>query len=362
MKRILHIAAENFAGVPYDFMQMHNQYGDYSRLITQYRSGLSFQEDICLDFPVPKSNLAKIWRRKKISDTSKPNIPNLKTSEFYFRPKNLLEQIYFQMSDLLRSGKIAKVINDFALETFDIIHYDGGLDFFRDSRLAKEWKKRGKKIVCCYFGSDLRARGLIKEMNEISDLNITSEFDHLALKSDIHYLFYPYNISELPAKRENNEKKIKIVHSPTNRMFKGTDLIIGVIEKIKKIRDIEFFLLEKMERQRVLEIKSGSDICIDQVGGKLGGTGYGKAGLETLGMGIPTITNMTDDYKNWFPENPFIVANNGDELFERLIELIDSKDYRNKVGEESKKWVTKYHGYEAVNRNLHKLYSESGII
>ena len=95
-----------------------------------------------------------------------------------------------------------KLFQIFHSNDFDIIHYDGGLDFYRDSRQALKWKKQGKKIVCCYYGSDLRIRGLIKELDEISDLNLTSEYDHLALKKDLKYLFYPYDVSELPAKKE----------------------------------------------------------------------------------------------------------------------------------------------------------------
>ena len=30
-------------------------------------------------------------------------------------------------------------------------------------------------------------------MDQISDLNLTSEYDHLALKKDLNYLFYPYD-------------------------------------------------------------------------------------------------------------------------------------------------------------------------
>lgn len=94
----------------------------------------------------------------------------------------------------------------------------------------------------------------------------------------------------------------------------------------------------------------------------MGGTGYGKAGIETLGMGIPTITNMTDDYKNWLPENPFVVANNEKQLYEKLNELIDNKILREELGANGEVWVNKYHGYESVNKRLYELYKESGII
>ena len=120
------------------------------------------------------------------------------------------------------------------------------MDFFRDLRFAKELKKRGKKIVCCYFGSDLRTRGIFKELDEMSDLNLTVEFDHLEMHDNINYYLFPFDDKEYEIKKKNN-KKIKIIHSPTNRIFKGTDKIINVINEIEKERQIEFILLENMD-------------------------------------------------------------------------------------------------------------------
>lgn len=358
MLKILHIAPLNFAGVPYDFYKMHNVCGDNSRIITLHKNERVFPEDICMNLPLPNQTLAKILRRKKIQSLEEKE----RSTAHYFESKNLVEKSYYKVYDFLIQTKIEKVISDYSLNDFDIIHYDGGLDFYRDSRQALKWKKQGKKIVCCYYGSDLRIRGLIKELDEISDLNITSEYDHLALKKDLKYLFYPYDTLEIPAKKDRTSQLIKIVHSPTNRKYKGTELIISVIEKIKKERSIEFLLMENVERMKLLEIKSECDISIDQVGGTMGGTGYGKAGLETLAMGIPTITNMTKDYKDWLPENPFVVANNFDELYKSLIELIDSESYRIENGKRGIEWVKKYHSFESVNNNLMKLYREAGII
>lgn len=358
MRKILHIAPLNFAGVPYDFYKMHKTCGDFSRIVTLHKNERVFPEDICLNLPLPNQSLAKILRKKKIQYLEKSNNQTAQ----YFETKNLFEKSYYGIYDFLIQPKIEKAISDFSLNEFDIIHYDGGLDFYRDSRQALKWKKQGKKIVCCYYGSDLRIRGLIKELDEISDLNLTSEFDHLALKNDLKYLFYPYDVSELPAKKERTVEAIKIVHSPTNRRYKGTELIISVIEKVKKERKIEFLLMENVDRAELLQIKSECDISIDQVGGTMGGTGYGKAGLETLAMGIPTITNMLKDYEEWLPENPFIIANNFNDLYKSLIELIDNENYRIENGKRGIDWVKKYHSFERVNENLMNLYREKGII
>lgn len=358
MLRILHIAPQNYAGVPYSFYEMHNACGDYSRIITLHKNPLQFPEDICLELPLPVFSAARLWRRKKAEQTVKTviNYPH------YFTPSNAAEKLYFFLNDTIRRPVISRVIRDYELDSFDIIHFDAGLDFYRYPRQALKWKQAGKKIVCCYYGSDLRLRGVIRELDEISDLNITSEYDHLAMKNDLHYLFYPYSTAELPEPVIRERKKLKIIHSPTNRKYKGTDLILEVIEKVKKQRDIEFILCEGVPRGELLEIKADCDISIDQVGGTMGGTGYGKAGLETLGMGIPTLTNMTKEYEEWLPENPFVVANNERELFEQLMRLIDDKEFRLAKGEEGKTWVEKYHSFESVNSALKRLYKEKGII
>jgi hypothetical protein len=358
MLKILHLAPQNYAGVPYSFYKMHLHCGDQSRLITFHKNSLDFPEDICLNLPLPDFSVAKKWRKHTVSIREKESPPLAPV----FAPKNIFEQFYFSLNDLLKKNKIEKIIKEYDLDNFDIIHFDAGLDFFRNSSQAIKWKKQGKKIVCCYFGSDLRIRGIIKSLDEISDLNITSEYDHLKLKKNLHYLFYPFDPSELPQKNNLNNELVTIVHSPTNRKYKGTDLIISVIDKIKKEKDINFILLENIRRHELLNIKAMADISIDQVGGTMGGTGYGKAGLETLAIGIPTITNMTADYAAWLPENPFIVANNQEDLYSKLSFLIENPEYRFDSGNNGISWVKKYHGFEQVNKKLFELYKINGVI
>jgi len=358
MKRILHLAPQNYAGVPYDFYRMHNACGDESRLITFHQNVRDFPEDICLNFPLPDFKLAKFWRKRKVNEREK-----FKTSATpVFKSKNLVEAYYFKLNDYLRRPVVDKIIEDYLLDTFDIIHYDAGLDFYRNAAQAKKWKNAGKKIVCCYYGSDLRIRGVIPELHKISDLNITSEYDHLKMIDGLEYVFYPYDASELPDRKAHEHKAVRIVHSPTNRQYKGTGLILEVIKKIQGEKFIDFRLLEDMPREEVLQIKSTCDICIDQVGGTMGGTGYGKAGIETLAMGIAVITNMTPDYAAWLPENPFVVANNADELYTSLMRLIEDKALREEYGSKGKAWVEKYHGYANVNKKLYELYQSHGIV
>ena len=347
IKSILHLAPQNFAGMPYDFMKMQSETGYKSRLVTIFRNTLNFEEDLTLDFKLPVNKAAKIWRDYKISGLK------------YYKPKNVLESIYFKARDFKNNSKINKFIDDNHLYDFDVYHFDGGMDFFRDLRFAKEIKRRGKKIVCCYFGSDLRSRGVFKELDEMSDLNLTVEFDHLQLHKNINYLFFPFDVKKVDYKFVHSDK-LRIIHSPTNRLYKGTDQILNVIDELKKSFDIEFILAENVQRSKLLDMKKKCNLSIDQVGGKLGGSGYGRNSIENLAMGLPTITEFFGEYLDFLPENPFITCNIGS-LKETIIKFIDNIGLLNEYSEIGRKWVEKYHSYESVNESVEKLYSENNI-
>ena len=82
-KSVLHIAPENFAGVPYDFMRMHKAHGDHSRLITLHKNPLGFTEDICLNLPISRSSLAKSYRLSRSLVKQSIN----RTNAVYWKPK-----------------------------------------------------------------------------------------------------------------------------------------------------------------------------------------------------------------------------------------------------------------------------------
>ena len=351
-KKILHIAPQNFAGMPLDFVKMHRSIGAESRLITLFKNTINFDEDICLNFKLPTGTGAKSWRDSKIEE---------KEAELKFNnPKNLPEKLFFKFRDEMHRPAINNIIKKYDLFNYDIYHFDGGMDLYRDLRFAKELKKRGKKIVCCYYGSDLRTRGIFRELDEMSDLNLTVEYDHLSLHRNISYIFFPFDVSEYKIKKKKNSK-IKIIHSPTNRKFKGTDKIINVINEIDKQRQIEFILLENMDRNKVLEIKSECDLAIDQVGGEMGGTGYGKNSIENLSLGVPTFTEFTEDYLNFIKENPFIHSTIGT-LRENILKLIDNEILRNEISISGRLWVEKYHSFESVNKMLQEYYMKNNIL
>jgi glycosyltransferase involved in cell wall biosynthesis len=359
--KVLHVAPLNVAGVPYLMADMQRRFGAETTLVTLHQSTLAFPEDICLNLPLPRNKLAHWWRVRKSGDPipiERYEASSGSTTPVH-SPKNLFEDVYFRYDDRRREQAVEEAIERHRLDQFDVIHYDGGMDFFRDSRIAKRWKAQGKKIVCHYMGSDLRVRGIVPEMDSLSDLNLTNESDHLLLHRDIHYLYIPFDAKPYTS-ASSHPGPLRIVHAPTNRSMKGTAFILPVIEAVKKVREVEFVLIENTRHDEVLRIKQSCDIAIEQVG-NLGGTGYGRNSLETLAMGIPTITEMTPDYLVWLPENPFILATRST-LYEVLLNIIDQSDLREEFANKGRSWVQRYHSYESVHARLEQLYREHLIL
>ena len=363
-KSILHIAPENFAGMPFEFVKMHRESGYSSNLVTMYRPGIRFEEDINLNLKLPAGKFSSFYRKRKQIITYNTCHPvrrgEVSGSQKYYREPSFFESVYFKFRDFKNSRVIEEAIKKYSLFDYDIYHFDGGMDFYRDFRFLKELNSKGKKIVACYFGSDLRTRGIFREMDELSDLNLTVEFDHLSLHPDIHFTYFPFECCNTSAKINFN-KKIKIVHSPTNRLYKGTDKIIEVIDKLKKDYNFEFLLLENKSHDEVLKIKSDCDLAIDQVGGIAGGSGYGRNSIENLAMGIPTITEFSGDYLKFIGDNPFLNSNI-ENLGKVITDIIKNPDRLIDISQKGIKWLERTHSYKAVNERLISIYKEKGII
>ena len=126
---------------------------------------------------------------------------------------------------------------------FDVVHFESGVDFLKNEFFSKELKKRNKKIICHYHGEDLRSRGVMPYIDTISDLNLTNEVDLLDKHPKIEYLFLPFKTSVFRSKISLNNR-IRISHAPTNRYYKGSDVVISICEKLQSEGKIDFDLID----------------------------------------------------------------------------------------------------------------------
>ncbi len=119
----------------------------------------------------------------------------------------------------------------------------------------------------CYEG--LCNSGARDRMREKRIRIATKYAQHLfAVNPDLLYFlpepcssFLPYSISswyEIKALPYQIDRKIKILHSPTNRAAKGSGFIIQALNNLEKRYPIEILIIENLPHQKALEAYQSS--------------------------------------------------------------------------------------------------------
>ena len=221
---------------------------------------------------------------------------------------------------------------------FDVFHFNFGstLTDFRTygmHLLDLPFYPRGKKIIFTYNGCDARQKYATMERVEFASchqedcyggmcnsgardnmrkqrIQKVSKYAHhiFAVNPDLLYFlpkdissFLPYSIAswyEIQRLPYRIERKIRIVHSPTNRVAKGTPYILRALENLKKRYPIEIVLIENISHQEALEEYRRADLVIDQI---LIGW-YGGFAVEGMKMGKPVCAFIREEDMRFVPE------------------------------------------------------------
>ena len=334
----------------------HELNGNECDIITLYRNPNQSEAGICLDLPFISTNSKYLNLRHRYYQIYRGELGEYKDKKGFppiWEANSLFEKYFFKIRDWIWSFYIEDAIKKYDLYDYDIYHFEWGLDFYRDCRFAKELSKRKKPIVCTYHGQDMRTRGVMKELNQISNLNLTSEVDLLYKHPNIQYLFLPYETEKYSITNQVSDR-IKICHSPTNRYYKGSEDIIEICRDLEKQNIIEFLLIEDKPQHEVIKVKKECDIYIDQIHNR-GGWGYGMSSVESLSMGLVCMTELVEEYRKFIPDHPFINVDKNN-LRIKIIELAQNKEMLLYKKSEGKKWVTKYHGIKNVAESLYSYY------
>ncbi len=364
--KILYVSPENTVGTLSLYKRIHENNGNQVRYVTFFRSPKAFEEDICLDLPFNftrpflkkmRHHIYQLYRGKEGYHKDRPGYPPV------WEPEGRFDKIFLAWKEKKWSKIIEKAIREYELYDFDIVHFESGMDFYKDARFAREMKRRGAKIICHYHGEDMRSRGVLKPLDELSDLNLTNEVDLLEKHPNIKYIFLPFDVEAFrkiyPLINYDNDIPL-VTHAPTNRYYKGSDDIIPVCEKLQAEGKIRFELIENKSHAEAMMMKRCSDIFIDQIGDR-GGWGYGMNSVESLAMGVCTATEMNEQYCKFVSDHPFVNIDK-DNLRDALLKVIDDKEFRVKKGKDGLNWVKKYHDINEVGKTLYTYYAEMDLV
>lgn len=295
---------------------------------------------------------------------------------FQDAPKNKFEKII----------NYSKIIKEFIniRSKYDVFHFNFGsslIDIDNLNLLELPLYKKKSKIAVTYNGCDARQKYLTMKrtpfaachndkcyngMCNTGELDKKRQkkiikFDKYAdaifyLNPDLAYflperaIFLPYTIPNWNKIESDSykpiDKKIKIVHAPTNRVAKGSDIIIEALEKVKEkygeILDITF--VENIPNEQAIEIYKTADLIIDQI---LIGW-YGGFAVEAMKMGKPLMVFVREEDLKFIPKEMAkdclnsIINVNPDNIYEKLCLVIENnkllKEYRDNALEYVNKW------------------------
>jgi len=113
--------------------------------------------------------------------------------------------------------------------------------------------------------------------------------------------FLPYTVCHFdqPVIPPSLEKKIKIVHAPTDRLIKGSQYIVDAVQRLQRCYPdlIDFVLIENMPHERALLHYREADLVVDQL---LVGW-YGAFAVECMLMGKPIIVHIAEEDLKFIP-------------------------------------------------------------
>lgn len=143
-----------------------------------------------------------------------------------------------------------------------------------------------------------------------------------------------------------------ILHAPSDRPTKGTDIILQHLSDLSSQYDFSLELREGAPHQEVLNACAYADIIVDQI---LMGT-YGVLAIEAMAMGKPVICYIREDLVDTYPQDLPIVSATPDDFQEKVRILLDDPELRHDLGQRGKEYVAKYHDHRVIAHLLRDIY------
>jgi hypothetical protein len=179
------------------------------------------------------------------------------------------------------------------------------------------------------------------------------EYSHVERLFGRHYarIQFPVDAAPILFVPARAEAVTRIIHTPTRRGFKGTDVVLRAIELLNAIRsDFEFRVVEGLAYPDYLKAVQNSDIVIDQVHGQ----SSGMNGLEMLAAGKIVYSGATELGRSFFPfgdNSPvFDASPNADELAASLSAVLDRKDEFPALAAAGRQYILDHHDPVLVAR------------
>jgi glycosyltransferase involved in cell wall biosynthesis len=239
------------------------------------------------------------------------------------------------------------------LQDYDIFHFHSESIFAAEFRDIPLLIKLGKKVIFHFHGSEIRGKKMHPRI-KLADARLVSSPDLLQYAPDGIWIPQPIDLEYWkPLPDFNPEKTLTIIHAPTHRNKKGTDLILLTIQELKKEGyPVELSLIEGKPYESLKSYYQKGDIFMDQI---LIGT-YGNFSIEGMALKKPICVFITDEASRLYPEELPVMNTSPDNLKQNLIKLIEDEKLRIDLGEKGRAYVEKYHDVQKVALKCLSIY------
>lgn len=242
-----------------------------------------------------------------------------------------------------------------------------------------------KKMIMWMCGSDSRApycNGAL-HFREVEKLKLEVEKKKKKVRmlekymvlidgpASSHFHSEPYLISQcigIPVDEKERvridkkeaDKKVTILHAPSNQKAKGTEIIRNILKEIdEEGYEFEYIEISGLPHNLVLEKMAMSDIVIDQLYSDTPMAGFAT---EASVNGIPVVVGgyYAEVYKKVLPQ-PIMptVYCKPEEIKEKIIYLIEHKEERDRIGQEEKEYIENNCRATVVAEKFLKIFDNS---
>jgi glycosyltransferase involved in cell wall biosynthesis len=111
-----------------------------------------------------------------------------------------------------------------------------------------------------------------------------------------------------------------------------------------------------LNKMKLIAYYNAADVVLDQF--TLGV--FGTVTPEAMACGKPVVLNFNRQVHEWCYDEmpPVLGARTEHEIFERMVEVSEDRGYAAAVGQVSREWIVKHHGWELVADRQVSVYRE----
>ncbi|HOX22891.1 MAG TPA: glycosyltransferase [Elusimicrobiales bacterium] len=176
--------------------------------------------------------------------------------------------------------------------------------------------------------------------------------------------FLPYTVPGhydlRPVFPDFGKRALRIVHAPTNRSAKGSEIIIAACRNVlkKHPQSLELQLVENTPNERALELYASADILIDQT---LVGW-YGGIAVEAMRLGKPVMSYIRQEDLKWIPEQmklelqEAIINIRPDTLETQLENLLQDRSALECFARNGYEYASRWHDPETIAKQVLEKY------